>query len=143
MFFHQRGTSNGNQLKFSTIQSKLVVNNTRFFDFPMLGIRDHLSNHFSTQKATPSLRTGQAQTIELSSFDQKHIRNFAVIAHIDHGKTTLSNQFLILTKTKKASEQSALDNLQVEQERGITVKAHTSSMFYEHGGENYLLNLIE
>lgn len=83
--------------------------------------------------------------INLKNFTPDKIRNFSVIAHIDHGKSTLSDRFLELTgtlSTRNKNEQF-LDKLQVEKERGITVKAQTASMFYEYQGETYLLNLID
>jgi len=83
--------------------------------------------------------------IDLQNFPPERIRNFSVIAHIDHGKSTLSDRLLEMTgtlSTRKKNEQF-LDKLQVEKERGITVKAQTASMFYEFEGTTYLLNLID
>jgi translation factor GUF1, mitochondrial len=81
----------------------------------------------------------------LKDFDPKRIRNFSIIAHIDHGKSTLADRLLEKAETislRQKAEQ-VLDKLQVERERGITVKAQTASLFYEYKGQIYLLNLID
>lgn len=83
--------------------------------------------------------------IDLKKFKQKNIRNFSIVAHIDHGKSTLADRLLEITgtiSTRNKNEQ-VLDKLQVEKERGITVKAQTASLFFEYKGETYLLNLID
>ncbi len=81
----------------------------------------------------------------LKTFTPDKIRNFCVIAHIDHGKSTLSDRLLEVTGTlsTRHKNEQFLDKLQVEKERGITVKAQSASMVYEHNGEKYLLNLID
>ncbi len=83
--------------------------------------------------------------INLKNFTPDKVRNFSIIAHIDHGKSTLSDRLLEYTGTlsSRNKNEQFLDKLQVEKERGITVKAQTASMFYEYQGETYLLNLID
>ncbi|XP_015771734.1 PREDICTED: translation factor GUF1 homolog, mitochondrial-like, partial [Acropora digitifera] len=73
------------------------------------------------------------------------IKNFSIIAHIDHGKSTLADRLLEMTGTisRNTDNKQVLDKLQVERERGITVKAQTASLFYQYKGETYLLNLID
>lgn len=79
----------------------------------------------------------------IDSFAQDRIRNFSIIAHIDHGKSTLADRILERTGAIDAgSKAQFLDSLAVEGERGITVKAKTVSVVYEHRGVPYLLNLI-
>ncbi|XP_068647897.1 translation factor GUF1 homolog, mitochondrial [Aristolochia californica] len=104
-----------------------------------------------------SRHSSKENVIDLNSYPAERIRNFSIIAHVDHGKSTLADRLLELTGTirKGHGQPQYLDKLQVERERGITVKAQTATMFHEHTirhpgvvteadePKNFLLNLID
>ena len=86
-----------------------------------------------------------SQSIDLAQFTPQFIRNFCIIAHIDHGKSTLSDRFLEiaghLQKEDKAKQY--LDKLLVEKKKGITIKAQSCSLVVNHKNNQYLLNLVD
>nr|XP_046151624.1 translation factor Guf1, mitochondrial isoform X1 [Oncorhynchus gorbuscha] len=102
---------------------------------------------FCTHNTTNKRISTQAdkENIDMSKFPVERIRNFSIIAHIDHGKSTLADRLLELTGAIATTDKNkqVLDKLQVERERGITVKAQTASLFYKYQGQTYLLNLID
>ncbi len=87
----------------------------------------------------------RAKALSLTDFPPERIRNFCIIAHVDHGKSTLADRLLeytgAISKAKKNAQ--VLDKLSVERERGITVKAQSAALICPFEGENYLLNLID
>ncbi|TFK42353.1 P-loop containing nucleoside triphosphate hydrolase protein [Crucibulum laeve] len=107
-----------------------------------VNITRHPRRYFSS-----SPRWNVSKTIPMEEFPRELVRNFSIIAHIDHGKSTLADRLLELTgtiqKKQTGKNEQVLDKLKVERERGITVKAQTATMFHEFAGKKHMLNLID
>jgi elongation factor 4 len=100
----------------------------------------HNNNHNPNHSKSPSELSIQEK---IDSIPIERYRNFSIVAHVDHGKSTLSDRLLEQTGVVKPGGKQVLDKLDVERERGITVKAQTCSMFYNYKGEEYLLHLVD
>ena len=101
---------------------------------------------FTTSGPRKALVARVASDLEkrISAIPLDRFRNFCIVAHVDHGKSTLSDRLLELTGTiAPGQNKQILDKLDVERERGITVKAQTCSMIYNHEGRDYLLHLVD
>lgn len=116
------------------------LNGTRLFRDGSL-----IRNFFSTTpRPAGPLKTPSDLERRISDIPIERFRNFCIVAHVDHGKSTLSDRLLELTGTiEPGGKKQFLDKLDVERERGITVKAQTCSMIYNHNGEDYLLHLVD
>lgn len=104
------------------------------------------SSRSNTHFRCASVKAGQTELERrIAAIPISRFRNFCIVAHIDHGKSTLSDRLLEITGTisPSASNKQILDTLEVERERGITVKAQTCTMIYDHNGEDYLLHLVD
>ncbi|XP_021762279.1 translation factor GUF1 homolog, mitochondrial-like [Chenopodium quinoa] len=132
-------------LKYPVISSTRIPNND---------VESRLK--LTSSYCSKSRNSQKDNDLDLSQYPPEKIRNFSIIAHVDHGKSTLADRLLELTGTirKGHGQPQYLDKLQVERERGITVKAQTATMFYKYDPEiatrastedpsNFLLNLID
>lgn len=98
--------------------------------------------HTSIRRFAPE--TKSALEARIAAIPIERFRNFCIVAHVDHGKSTLSDRLLELTGTIEPGEnKQVLDKLDVERERGITVKAQTCTMIWNHNGLDYLLHLVD
>ncbi|XP_014208629.1 translation factor GUF1 homolog, mitochondrial [Copidosoma floridanum] len=125
---------------FVNMNSKMLLCKVLFRPFTF---RTTLERRYLRVLLASTYSTGKG---ELKDYEipVKKIRNFSIIAHVDHGKSTLADRLLEMTGAIKTnSGMQVLDKLQVEKERGITVKAQTASLKYMLDGEEYLLNLID
>uniref|UniRef100_A0A4W3I3L7 GTP binding elongation factor GUF1 n=1 Tax=Callorhinchus milii TaxID=7868 RepID=A0A4W3I3L7_CALMI len=138
-------------LKILSFSPMGLLGNGTFAQFCLIlniktgGISDLQSFFVSFYKLNYNCHDPLQENYDLSKFPVENVRNFSIIAHVDHGKSTLADRLLEITgaiaKTKRNKQ--VLDKLQVERERGITVKAQTATLFYSHAGRTYLLNLID
>lgn len=99
--------------------------------------------YYGRSKTTPTKLDLDLEK-RIAAIPIERFRNFCIVAHVDHGKSTLSDRLLELTGTIEAgTNKQVLDKLDVERERGITVKAQTCTMIYNYKGEDYLLHLVD
>jgi GTPase len=102
------------------------------------------SFHTSARRFAPPSGKSTALEARIAAIPIERFRNFCIVAHVDHGKSTLSDRLLELTGTiEPGGNKQVLDKLDVERERGITVKAQTCSMIWNYNGLDYLLHLVD
>jgi len=115
----------------------------RSLRIPAAGISTRNFSSSALRKAIASRAVSDLEK-RINDIPLARFRNFCIVAHVDHGKSTLSDRLLELTGTiALGGNKQFLDKLDVERERGITVKAQTCSMIYNHKGEDYLLHLVD
>jgi len=120
------------------------------FQLTLRSLRTPAANLSARSFSSSTLRKAIASRVlgdlekRINDIPLDRFRNFCIVAHVDHGKSTLSDRLLELTGTiAPGGNKQFLDKLDVERERGITVKAQTCSMIYNHKGEDYLLHLVD
>src|SRR5690606_2106482 len=123
---------------------------TRPTSIPSLPVLTKHHNAFTKAFSTTLPRLAGYPKIEksleerIAAIPLERFRNFCIVAHVDHGKSTLSDRLLELTGTiAPGGNKQILDKLDVERERGITVKAQTCTMLYNYKGEDYLIHLVD
>ncbi|KAH7940102.1 hypothetical protein HPB52_021851 [Rhipicephalus sanguineus] len=139
-----KGSVAENKSNHRTTRNFHKVSGYAVFSVGFFPVVQSKKRHCSTTSAS-NYGKERKYDIDPSQFPQNVVRNFCIVAHVDHGKSTLSDRLLELTGTIKPSRdnQQVLDRLPVERERGITVKAQTASMVFHKSGHPYLLNLID
>ncbi|VEU21269.1 DEKNAAC102772 [Brettanomyces naardenensis] len=107
--------------------------------------KGYIKYQFDTKNNPTKVLTNIELAERMSKIPLKNYRNFIIVAHVDHGKSTLSDRLLEITGVvdPEAPNKQVLDKLDVERERGITVKAQTVSMIYHYKGEDYLFHLVD